>query len=91
MQLSKTFSVFNLFDSQKASLLRSIGFGGLLKLLELEQMNSDELYLWLYKIFDFDNLTLHFDGGVDLPIRSVDVHLILSIPFEGHLVQYATS
>jgi hypothetical protein len=90
MQLSKTFSVFNLFDSQKASLLRSIGFGGL-KLLELEQMNSDELYLWLYKIFDFDNLTLHFDGGIDLPIRSVDVHLILSIPFEGHLVQYATS
>jgi hypothetical protein len=82
----KINSMFSAFDSQKARIVRSIGFDGLLKLPLHENLNHD-LSLWLYKRLDFETMTLQLDGGVQLPLRNVDVHLILGIPFEGTVHQ----
>lgn len=68
------------FDTEKANLLSSIGFGGLVKLPMHEKLN-DDLSLWLYNRFDHHSMSLHLDGGVKLHIRDVEVHLIFFVPF----------
>lgn len=83
----KISSIFSTFDLQKANLLRSIGFDGLLRMPFLKNLN-DHLSLWLYQRFDFETMCLHLDGGVDLHIREADVYLIFGIPFEGRPVNY---
>lgn len=83
----KISSMFSSFDSEKVSIVRSIGFHGLLSLPMLEPLN-DELSLWLLKRLDFHKMILNLDSGAQLPLRDVDVHLIFGIPFEGQSVQY---
>jgi hypothetical protein len=83
----KFSSLFSSFSTGKASILSSIGFAGLLKLPVHEKLN-DSLSLWLYNRFDHINMCLHLDGGVKLPLRDLDVHLIFSIPFQGRTVDY---
>lgn len=82
----KVSSIFSSFDSQKASIVSNIGFGGLLKLPRHVTLN-EHLSLWLYKNFNFRRNTLCLPGGDELELRPVDAHLILGIPFEGLYVQ----
>ncbi|KAJ1260664.1 hypothetical protein BS78_10G250200 [Paspalum vaginatum] len=79
--------IFSYFGGQKSALVRRIGFEGLLKIpshLELD----DSLSLWLLNNLDTSTMTLCLNSGVSLPIRDVDVHLVLGIPFQGKPVHY---
>ncbi|RLN24148.1 hypothetical protein C2845_PM07G17040 [Panicum miliaceum] len=68
-------------------LVSSIGFDGLLA-LQRHQALDGTLSLWMLQRFDPETMTLCLDGGVSLPIRDVDVYLVLGVPFEGKKVQY---
>lgn len=85
--VDKISSVFRSFDRQKADLVKSIGFGGLLRIPCLRNVSVD-LTLWLYQRYDPRSRCLHLDGGVDLYVKDADANLILGIPFEGLDVKF---
>lgn len=79
--------VFNYLSGQQSAIVRHIGFKGLLSVprsLELDE----NLSLWLLKNLDTSSMTLTTDSGASLPLRNVDVHLVLGIPFQGKPVVY---
>ncbi|CAL5048747.1 unnamed protein product [Urochloa decumbens] len=79
---NKVSEIFRKFRGQKASLVRSIGFEGLLRIPQQHNLD-DTLTVWLLKRFDPNKMAICLDNGACLPIRDIDVHLVLGIPFEG--------
>lgn len=70
------------FDKEKSDLVRSIGFGGL---LELPQINGiDRRFTrWLLSRVNCDSRTLRVGNNLDVELSPRNVHRVLGIPFEG--------
>jgi hypothetical protein len=67
------------FDEKKRELVRSIGFGGLLELHQINKV-SGRLTIWLLSRLDPENRTIEIDGEIQVEMVDFDVHRILGIP-----------
>ncbi|KAL6609417.1 hypothetical protein ACP70R_039386 [Stipagrostis hirtigluma subsp. patula] len=86
-RVSNVARIFGGLDGVKRELVKEIGFDGLLKLPG--QFELDEtLSLWLLSRLDTDSCSLITPRGEMLPIRDVDVHFVLGIPFHGTEVRH---
>ncbi|KAL6903442.1 hypothetical protein ACP4OV_004255 [Aristida adscensionis] len=87
---SKISELIESFNEQKCSLVRSVGFGAILKIPKIGSLNR-RFCMWLMSKLDSTTTCLELSDGVCLPLRDVDVHLVLGIPFRGEAVVHSTA
>uniref|UniRef100_A0A0E0L4B3 Aminotransferase-like plant mobile domain-containing protein n=1 Tax=Oryza punctata TaxID=4537 RepID=A0A0E0L4B3_ORYPU len=70
------------FKKEQIELVRTIGFGGL---LELQQINGIDrrFTTWLLSRVNCDSRTLRVGNNLDVELSPRNVHRVLGIPFEG--------
>ncbi|KAL6838368.1 hypothetical protein ACP4OV_031872 [Aristida adscensionis] len=84
--VSEIHRVFGSFTGQKASLIREIGFGGLLKTPNVVGLDMN-LTVWLMSKLDTNTMRLSSVGRRTISVTGEDVHLVLGIP-SGEPVQH---
>jgi hypothetical protein len=77
--VKRVASVIAKFDDTKRELVKSIGFGGLLDLHQINKV-SRRFTVWLLSRVDTENRTIEVDGEIQVEMVDFDVHRILGIP-----------
>lgn len=93
-RVATSFSVANLteiiagFSVEKKELVKSIGFGMLLKLLPLNKFPR-QLAFWVMRNIDKNTEELEVNKGVKIKMTEHDVELVLAIPRKSKIVKCA--
>jgi hypothetical protein len=83
--VKRVASVISKFTEKKRELVKSIGFGGLLELNQINKV-SRRFTIWLLSRLDPENRTIEVDGEIQVEMVDFDVHRILGIPCGPHPV-----